>query len=79
MAPTFSEHLHTAQTALRAARAALIGEISGYPAPIAGCDAQFNHLLAERQRVVNPLAALDDAVFVPTPRSPTTTETVESR
>ena len=79
MAPTFTEHLHTAQTALRAARAALIGEISVYPAPIAGCDAQFNHLLAERQRVTNALAALDDAVFIPTPRSPTTTEIVESR
>lgn len=79
MALTYTEHLHTARSALCAARAALTDEISGYPAPIAGCDAQFNHLLAERQRIANALVALDDAVFVPTPRSPTDTEIVESR
>ena len=79
MAPTFSEHLHTAQTALRAARAALIGEISGYPAPIAGCDAQFNGLLADRRRIDNALGALGAEVFIATPRTPSRRSGVESR
>lgn len=30
-------------------------EIAEYPGPIAGCDAQFNHLLAERQRILDAL------------------------
>lgn len=34
-------------------------EIAGYPGPIAGCDAQFNHLLAERQRILEALRRLD--------------------
>jgi len=35
-------------------------EIAGYPGPIAGCDAQFNHLLAERQRLLDALRAFND-------------------
>jgi len=34
-------------------------EIADYPSPIAGCDAQFNHLLAERQRLLDALRVLD--------------------
>jgi len=34
-------------------------EIAAYPGPIAGCDAQFNHLLAERQRLLEALRDLD--------------------
>ena len=41
-----------AEAALRDARQALDREIADYPTPIAGCDAQFNHLLAERRRVL---------------------------
>ena len=41
-----------AELALVAARHALNAEISSYPTPISGCDAQFNHLLAERYTVV---------------------------
>ncbi|GBE44797.1 MAG TPA: hypothetical protein ENH05_00105 [Rhizobiales bacterium] len=33
---------------LEARRAALNEEIAAYPAPIAACDAQFNHLLERR-------------------------------
>jgi len=55
---------------LHAARAALDAEIHGYPTPISGCDAQFNHLLAERQRVLAALRALDTQVRIPTPRAP---------
>jgi hypothetical protein len=35
-------------------------EIAGYPGPIAGCDAQFNHLLEERQRLLDALRDMDN-------------------
>lgn len=65
--------------ALRAAQTALVAEISAYPTPISGCDAQFNHLLAERRRLSDALAALDAQVFIPTPRTPHPNAGVESR
>ena len=71
--------LRAAETALQAARALLNQEIAGYPAPIAGCDAQFNHLLAQRQRVAKALGALRRDIFVPTPRTPDRLAGIESR
>ncbi|MEM9433052.1 MAG: hypothetical protein AAGA12_03960 [Pseudomonadota bacterium] len=68
-----------ARSELARARQLIQEEISSYPAPIAGCDAQFNHLLAERQKVLAAIRSLDDFVFVPTPRSPTPQAGVESR
>lgn len=62
--------VEAARAQLHAARAALDAEIHGYPTPISGCDAQFNHLLAERQRVLAALRALDTQVRIPTPRAP---------
>ena len=74
------DHLRTeAVTALRAAHAALAAEIATYPTPISGCDAQFNHLLAERRRLSDALAALDAPVFIATPRTPHPHAGVESR
>ena len=67
---TPAESISTARACLAAAREALDEEICGYPGPIAGCDAQYNHLLAERRRVHEALAALDEEVHVPTPRAP---------
>ena len=53
---------------LRAARARLEDErrriqeeIGGYPAPVAGCDEQFNYLLARRAQVRRELARLVEA------------------
>ena len=63
-----------AETALIRARAALDREIAEYPTPVAGCDAQFSHLLAERRRLAAALHALAQEVFVPTPRWPGTAE-----
>lgn len=71
--------LVVARSELAEAKRILEFEISTYPRPIAGCDVQFNHLLGERQRVRAALAALDEAVFVPTPRSPTPQAGIESR
>lgn len=58
-----------ARAALVEAAAELDGEIRAYPTPISGCDAQYNHLLAERRRVRSALAALDAPVHIPTPRA----------
>ena len=79
MRQEYTMSIHAAQAALTAARDALNAEISGYPTPISGCDAQFNHLLAERQKVQKALHALEATVFVPTPRTPTPLAGVESR
>ena len=51
--------LAQARDGLRAAKRALAAEISAYPIPIAGCDAQYNHLLDRRQAVNRALALLD--------------------
>lgn len=79
MSPTYENSIKSAQRQLSDARQALNAEIAAYPTPIAGCDAQFNHLLAERQKVLDALRALSETVFVPTPRTPTEHAGVESR
>ena len=68
-----------AERALRDARHRLDAEISAYPTPISGCDAQFNHLLAERRRLARALSALGAEVFIPTPRLPMPGTRIESR
>ncbi len=47
----------TSKTRLQAELEAVKAEIHAYPRPIAGCDAQFNHLLERRSAL---LAALSD-------------------
>ncbi len=79
MIPFYQASISQARSALVAAKDSLQSEISAYPTPISGCDAQFNHLLADRQKVLEALRSLDAAVFVPTPRSPTENAGVESR
>ena len=79
MADTFEDCVLAARAELSIARQLLQDEITGYPSPIAGCDAQFNHLLAERQKVLAAIRSLDEFVFVPTPRTPTPHAGVESR
>lgn len=71
--------LAEARQALDAARRAVTDEISSYPTPISGCDAQFNHLLGQRSKISRALDALETDVFVPTPRTPTPFAGVESR
>ena len=77
--PDFTTLKAEAEAALQRARAALTEEISDYPTPISGCDAQFNHLLAERRRLTLALQALESPVFIPTPRTPHADAGVESR
>ena len=47
------------RTKLERRRRDLADAISSYPSPIAGCDAQFNALLEERNKVVQGLRRLD--------------------
>ncbi len=42
-------------------RDAVAAEIYAYPAPIPGCDAQYNHLLERRAALADALARLDAA------------------
>ena len=79
MAEPFNDCVLAAKAELTATRHLIQVEISKYPCLIPGCDAQFNHLLAERQRVTTALRALDEAIFVPTPRTPTPQAGIESR
>ncbi len=55
---TADDHIRAAETALQDAWRRLSAEINSYPPPVAGCDAQFNHLLAQREKVNAALTAL---------------------
>lgn len=79
MPPSYERLRSHAEHALRAARYQLDADIASYPAPISGCDAQFNHLLAERHRLARAMNALEAEVFIPTPRNPAPETGVESR
>lgn len=79
MQDAYEDCVVAARAELARARQLLNDEITGYPTPIAGCDAQFNCLLADRQKILAAIKSLDDAVFVPTPRSPMPSSGVESR
>lgn len=53
------------ERSLEARRQKIAAEISAYPAPIAGCDAQFNALLEERRQLTEKLRDLRDARNAP--------------
>jgi hypothetical protein len=52
---------------LQRKRRQIAREITAYPSPIAGCDAQFNGLLEDRRRILAGLRLLDN---VPTHGGP---------
>ena len=79
MEPDYATSLDDAQNALKTARRLLEAEIAAYPTPISGCDAQFNHLLAERHRIGDAIQALGAEVFIATPRRPDPLSRIESR
>ena len=64
---------------LRAALGAVAAELRDYPTPIAGCDAQYTGLLADKARLGAALAALEAAPFIATPRTLAPEDGVESR
>lgn len=68
MIQSYETVLEDALSTLQASRELLLKEISAYPGPISGCDAQFNHLLSDRTRISNAIGALQNRPFVATPR-----------
>ena len=72
-------HVARANECLRTALNDLAEQIENYPTPISGCDAQFNHLLAERTKIESALRALDAEVFISTPRMLNPEDPIESR
>ncbi len=75
----YREDLSSARAALLSAMNALRGEMASYPTPVAGCDAQYTHLLVEQERIRRALDALGHEVFVATPRTLSRGAGVESR
>ena len=71
--------IEAAMQELEQARAKLNAQISSYPSPISGCDAQFNRLLSDRTRISKALSALSSEPFVATPRVLTPGAVSESR
>ena len=74
----YKTHSNAATNSLKSALAELAKQINDYPTPISGCDAQFNHLLAERTKLEAALRALGAEVFIPTPRTLNPGDPVES-
>ncbi len=70
MPDTLDARLRDITDALADLRQQLAAEISTYPTPISGCDAQFNHLLDLRHRIRAAEAALRHEVHIPSPRWP---------
>ena len=68
MAYSYQTAVNMALQELKTARRNLLEEITRYPTPISGCDAQFNHLLSDRTRISNAIVALESSPFVATPR-----------
>jgi len=79
MQDEFQQKIQAATTELIRAKSLLQSEISAYPTPISGCDAQYNHLIGERTRVLDALELLESSIFVATPRTPSPSAGVESR
>lgn len=79
MATDHQNAIRTAQGCLEDARVAIHADILGGPRQITGCEAQLNHLLADRQKVFDALRALKSHVLIPTPRTPVEFAEVESR
>ena len=68
MMDSYQSSVNKALQQLQGARIDLLAEIAKYPTPIAGCDAQYNHLLSDRARIGNAIRALQSRPFVATPR-----------
>ncbi len=79
MLNTPSDLIAAAEKHLVSAAEALADEMRAYPTPVSGCDAQYNHLIAERNRVHAALTALTGIPFVATPRTPYEGAGIENR
>jgi len=64
----YEEAIEKARLALENAKRLLAQELSEYPHPISGCDAQYVRLIGDRTRIANSLRSIDQQPFVATPR-----------
>ena len=55
-----TERVAPVRSQLEAEKRRLDEEIRNYPTPIPRCDAQFNHLFEERERILHELARLKE-------------------
>ena len=55
-----TERVAQVRSQLEAEKRRLDEEIRNYPTPIPRCDAQFNHLFEERERILHELARLKE-------------------
>ncbi len=79
MPELFTSQILAAQKALQNASQLLSDELRAYPTPVSGCDAQYNFMIGERNRVRAALDQLEQPVFVATPRTPGPQSGIESR
>lgn len=79
MTDRYESVVEEALSTLQVARKHVLREISAYPAPISGCDAQFNQLLSDRTRIANAIQALETKPFIPTHRMLEPGTSLESR
>ncbi len=79
MPELFTSQIKAAQKALQNASQLLSDELRAYPTPVSGCDAQYNFMIGERNRVRAALDKLEQPVFVATPRTPSPQSGIESR
>ncbi|MEM7533729.1 MAG: hypothetical protein AAF639_16210 [Chloroflexota bacterium] len=56
---TVLEFAQEIQQTLTEQKASVVAEIRSYPPPIAGCDVQFNHLLAQRTGLIREIRRFD--------------------
>ena len=75
----YSDRLLGARAELEQIKKQIHLEISQYPTPISGCDAQYNYLIGLRGSISDALRALEGPRFVATPRTPDPFAGVESR
>ena len=64
----YEAEIAAAEAALQRAKELLQQEISDYPNPISGCDAQYVRLISDRTRIASCQRVLDEQPFVATPR-----------
>lgn len=76
---SYETALRRASDELETARELISEELRGYPTPVSGCDAQYNHLIGTRNAITAALEAIRTPPFVATPRSPSPGAGVESR
>ena len=76
---SYEDCLLLARTELMSARQLIDAELRGYPTPVSGCDAQYNHLSGLRGSVNEALRSLEAPRFVATPRTPEPMAGIEGR